>query len=233
MKSIVFFTLIAGAIPAHGALLAYWNFNGLTTSTNNGTTYVPSSGSQSGTASLTVGVNSSDNAGTNRGINSFGGSATNALNSDPTGQALAIQGSSLETGSVVANNGATLTFQFSTIGFEDAVLSFATQRTGTGFNSNQVAYSTNGSTFTDFGSTYNPATSFGSGAGLQTFDLSSINTLDNVAAVYLRITLGGATNISGNNRFDNIQINATAIPEPTSAAVLGSLALLSMLRRRR
>lgn len=210
-------SVLACATPsADAVVIAYWNFNSLTTSTNNGATYSPTSGS----ASLTL--NGWTSTGT-AGITSFGGSTINALNSDVSGQALSLQGGA---GTGTPNNGATLVFEFSTVGLEDPILSFATQRTTTGFNSNQVAYSIDGVNYTDFGTAYNPATSF----GLQTFDFSSINALDNDSSVFVRITFTGATANAGNNRLDNIQI--TAVPEPASV-LLGSLGLLAMLRRRR
>jgi len=111
-------------------------------------------------------------------------------------------------------------------GYADPILTFATQRTGTGFNSNQVAYSTDNTTFTNFLSPYNAPTSF----ALQTFDFSSINVLDGAATAYFRITLNGATSGAGNNRFDNIQINATvnsttAVPEPSTVPALLLLGL--------
>ncbi|MCU0794435.1 MAG: PEP-CTERM sorting domain-containing protein [Akkermansiaceae bacterium] len=216
--------LFAVPMVSEAVVVAYWNFNTLTTSTNNGTSYSPSSGA----GSLTVGVAASDNAGTNRGINAFAGTTTNALNSDPSGQALTIQGGALETTTPVQNNGATIVIQVDLTGLENPILSFASQRTGTGFNSNQVAYSTTGSSYTDFGSAYNPGTSFGS--TIYSFDFSTIDALDGVATAYFRITLTGATSNAGNNRIDNIQINA--VPEP-GFALLGSLGILGIFRRRR
>jgi hypothetical protein len=69
-----------------------------------------------------------------------------------------------------------------------------------------------------------------------------VRTLDNITGLngatdaYLRLTLTGATAPAGNNRFDNIQFNATAVPEPTSMLLAGSVALGGVflrLRRKR
>jgi hypothetical protein len=216
--------LLAGTLtlflqaPAESALIAYWNFNGLTTSTNNGTSYSPDSGAGS------LNLAGWTTTGTT-GITAFTGSTVNALNDDPAGQALALQGG---TTSGTPNNGATLVLQFSTLDLEDVVLTFASRKTATGFSSNQVAYSTDGTNYTNFGSPYDPVNS--STLGLVTFDFSTISDLDDKANAYIRITFTGATNNSGNNRIDNIQINA--IPEP-GAAFLGSLGMLCLLRRRR
>jgi hypothetical protein len=218
-------TLLAiGASNAGGAVVAYWNFNSLTTSTNNGTSYAATSGS----GTITVGVAASDQAGSNRGINSFGGTTNNVLNSDPAGQALTVQGGASESATPVQNNGATLTIEVDLTGMEDVIVSYATQKTNTGFNSNQFSYSTDGIGYTSVGSVYDLTTSF----ALKTFNLSSYSVLDNDSTVYFRITFNGATSNAGNNRIDNIQINATAVPE-TSAALLGALGVLGLLRRRR
>lgn len=214
----------AATSESQAVVVAYWNFNGLTTSTNNGTSYSPSSGS----GSLTVGVAATDQAGSNRGINSFAGTTTNSLNSDPAGQALVIQGGASESATPVQNNGATIILEVNLSSLSNPILSFASQRTTTGFNSNQVAYSTDGTSYTNFGTAFNPATSFGS--TIYTFDFSSINVLDGDSSVFFRITYSGATANSGNNRIDNIQINA--VPEP-GAALIGAFGMLGLLRRRR
>jgi hypothetical protein len=51
----------------------------------------------------------------------------------------------------------------------------------------------------------------------------------------VRVTFEGATSDSGNNRIDNIQFNATAVPEPTSGLLigLGTLACVALRRDRR
>src|SRR5262249_21213733 len=104
---------------------------------------------------------------------------------------------------------------------------------GTGFNSDQLSYSTDGTAFTNFGSAYTPAGSF----ALQSFDLSTITQLDNQATAFLKITFGGATGTSGNNRLDNVQINGTliptAVPLPNAAWGGGVLLGLIALHKRR
>jgi hypothetical protein len=117
-----------------------------------------------------------------------------------------------------ANNGvAHADFAVSTAGYTGILLSLATQKTSTGFNANDIAYSVDGgANFTIFGAPYNPPTAFDSFV----FDLSSISGLnDNPQAVF-RIAFAGATSATGNNRLDNILISGTqesvAIPEPTA-----------------
>lgn len=214
------------ACASHAVLVAHWNFNTLTPSVNNGLVYA----SSSGTATLTVNIAASDNAGSARGVSSFGGTTLNAVPPDPAGQDLAIQGGALETAAPVQNNGATMVMQFNLAGYLDPVLSYAERRSSAGFNSNQLAYSVDGSNWTDFGSAYDPSN--GSYA-VVAYDLSTVDVLDNAANVYLRITFNGATANSGNNRFDNIQLNAV-VPEPGSiVAIVTGLAGFAAIRRRR
>ena len=114
------------------------------------------------------------------------GTGNNARLGDAAGQALSLQG-----GTGTANNGRNITFSVSTLGFSDIIVSFATQGTSTGFNSNQFQYSLDGITFIDFGAPYVPATTF----GLFTFDLSSIAGLNNNPNAVFRIVFNGATHI--------------------------------------
>ena len=180
----VFTVLLGGQTTIH-----CWDFNGTTPfsspiNTNNRVT-------GDGTITFTV-ASPSD----------FTGSTTNACSGSSSGDAFSPVGTT--------NNGTTMTLSFSTLGFEDIMLSFAARKTSTGFSNNTLEYSTNGGgTFTEFpsGSPFNPSTSF----SLETFDLSSITTADNNSNFQIRITFNGATSGSGNNRYDNITLSGTAI----------------------
>src|SRR6185369_7601661 len=85
------------------------------------------------------------------------GTTNNARLGDAAGQSVSLQG-----GSSTANNGRNITFNVSTLGFANIIVSFATQGTSTGFNSNQFQYSLDGATFINFGAPYTPASAFGS-----------------------------------------------------------------------
>lgn len=143
----------------------------------------------------------------------LGGTTVNARLGDPAGQSLTLQG-----GTSNANNGRNITLGVDTAGFDNIVISFATQATGTGFNSNQLQYSLDGVTFLNFGAPYTPPVSF----GLVTFDLSSITGVnDNLLAAF-RIVFSGATTSSGNNRIDNLVVEGQRIgaPIPESSSML-------------
>ena len=147
------------------------------------------------------------------------GTTNNARLGDLAGQALNLQG-----GTGTANNGRNLTFNVSTLGFSNIVVSFATQGTSTGFNSNQFQYSLDGLNFIDFGSPYVPLSAFGTVPVV--FTLSSILGLNNNPNAAFRIVFNGATSATGTNRLDNFVVEGTtsttpeSIPEPMSAVLL-------------
>ncbi len=145
------------------------------------------------------------------------GTTNNARLGDPAGQALSLQG-----GTSTANNGRNVTVNVSTVSFGNIMVSFATQGTATGFNSNQFQYSLDGVTFVDFGSPYTPLTAFGSVPIV--FDLSSIPGLNNNPIAAFRIVFNGATSATGTNRIDNFVVegSSTTVPEPATLALLGS-----------
>jgi hypothetical protein len=108
-------------------------------------------------------------------------------------------------------NGKKMVFKFSMSGCSDLVVSYATQRSGTGFTTHQWETSLDGSNWTAAETKTLTATSF----SLTT--LQTITSLDNASTAYLRLTVTGATNSTGNNRLDNIQLNATAVLPPVVA----------------
>lgn len=162
------------------------------------------------------------------------GTTNNARQGDIAGQALSLQG-----GTSVINNGRNITFNVSTLGFSNIVVSFATQGTSTGFNSNQFQYSLDGLNFVDFGPPYVPLSAFGTVPVV--FTLSSILGLNNNPTAAFRIVFGGATSSTGTNRIDNFVIEGTTaetnstIPEPMSVMLLltglGGLYKFKRIRR--
>src|SRR4051812_33587614 len=179
---------------AQAQVLAYWNFNN---NASQATLFAPSGGVNSGTASMSTIFAAAD-------VTNFSGSTVNAQSGDPAGQALALVNQT--------ENGNFLQFQVSTVGSSGIGLSFATQRTATGFNSDQLFYSTDGTSFTAVGSAYTPPASF----ALQSFDLSSVTALNNTPNAIFRIVFSGASSAAGNNRIDNLVVSA--VPEPSTCA---------------
>jgi hypothetical protein len=159
------------------------------------------------------------------------GTTNNARLGQVAGQALSLQG-----GTGTANNGRHLTFNVSTLGFSNIVVSFATQGTSTGFNNNQFQYSVDGINFVDFGLPYTPASAFGSIPLV--FSLVSIAALNNNPNAAFRIIFNGASSATGTNRLDNFVVEGSApasVPEPASVILLlsGLSGLYGVRKKRR
>ena len=202
--------LVATAPAALADELAIWNFNDSDLIVDHG----------SGTLSTTLNV---------ANVLFAAGTTNNARLGDPAGQALSLQG-----GTSTANNGRNLTFNVSTLGFANIVVSFATQGTSTGFNSNQFQYSLDGNTFINFGAPFTPPSAFGSVPIV--FSLAGIAGLNDNPNAAFRIVFNGASSSTGTNRLDNFVVEGTpsGVPEPTSAILLVSgLSTLYGIRKRK
>jgi hypothetical protein len=114
-------------------------------------------------------------------------------------------------------NGGFVEVQLNLTDFSDPVVTFATRGTSTGFDTGTWSYSVGGGPFTPV-TGVNTATRSTSYI-LATLNLSAINALDGQADVRLRYTLSGATSSAGNNRIDNLQINATQSSDSTPPAL--------------
>ena len=146
---------------------------------------------------------------------------------DPAGLALAIPG-----GVNLQNNGSIVELHVSTVGFTNIAVSWAWQRSDTGFDNDVIQESLDGTTFTGF-SFAAINTNFWGGHHTSFFPG---HTAGNNPFFAMRITLSGATSETGNVRFDNIVVTGTQIvPEPATMLLLsGGLAgVAAEVRRRR
>ena len=253
------------AQAANAAMVAQWDFQ---TTTNGGTAAVAAAtGSNANTTPKVYvanfgsgtlyldGTNYSSNfflpatGGTNAEISGQGGTALNATGSMSTittsPSALAILGGLTSgTPATTAANGKAMVFKFSMTNLQDLVISFAAQRTATGFTGIAIDTSANGtswSSWTTLTSSYTagPPAVY-SGAILDSFantgvvSLSATSSLNNASTAYVRFTFTGATSSSGNNRLDNFQFNASTlvVPAPGCVALVGLAGMVASRRRR-
>ena len=201
-------------------LLAGWDFQ---TTDNGGTAAVTSAAGtpsplvyQANFGSGTIYLDGTNGSGTfltgvtNPQVTAFGGTTVNARPgfSTSTGGAAAL---ALANSSV---NGQSAVFKVDMTGLSNLAVSYATQGTATGFNTQTWEYSTDGSTWNSLGTVTPIPVAFAA----QT--LSPTAGLNNAATAYVRLTVTGAASTAGNNRFDNIQFNT---PGPVVGfGVLGS-----------
>ena len=235
---------------AEAAVVAAWDFQ---TTTNGGTALQAAPNTPrvilanfgAGTIYLD-GTNGSSNyfqpasGSSNTEINAFGGTSVNAdvsigMSTVTTGiGALAIVGGLTPSGGTPAANGKSMVFKFSMAGFSNLSMSYATQRTSTGFNSQVLEYSVDGVNWSSIGANNSIQSSFSALStppGVATV-FGGISGLDNASDAYVRMRLTGATSATGNNRFDNFIFSADVIPAPGAIALLGVAGLVGMRRRR-
>ena len=220
MKKIYFFmAMLIIVSPSWGQTqLAAWTFDATVGSPSTPTSVAANLGTQSGTATLYAdGTNGSSAWIQASELDAFAGTPTN----DPRGTTIAGNSYSPKNSSA---NGKTMVLKFSMTGYENPILTFATRGTSTGFGTHQWAWSTDNSTYTDFGTNTAQTTSTWV---TRTLDMTSIDGLDGATTVYLRITFDGASSTSGNNRLDNIVINATSTVScsgaPSAQATIASV----------
>lgn len=212
-------TLAVGSVTmaAQADLLAYWNFNTF----DPGTDTVINADAGSGTVDL---------SGWGGGVQNFAGTTENALFGDESGASLSLQGGDNLGGGVFAGNGTWIDVNISMSNYQDLIVSFATRGTGTGFDTGTWSWSTDGTSFTTVPGVNTASQS--SSWSVPVVDFSSFAALNDAANVTLRYTLDGASSSSGNNRIDNLQVNATLIPAPGALALLGVAGLIGVRRRR-
>jgi uncharacterized protein YjiK len=176
-------------------LLHYWNFN------NNASVATITAPSQTAIAgaSLTAnlsGITAVDAAGgTGQNFNVLN---LNARNSDASGTHLRFNDPI----------GSSLVFSLPTTGYENAVIKFATRRSGSGAGTQVWSYSTDGTNFTFFAN----VTPNNGDPALATLDFSAVTEVDNNSNFKLKVEFQqGAGGTVGNNRFDNFTAEGTVV----------------------
>lgn len=197
---------------ANGDLLAYWNFNTEPT--------------DPGSIPALVGNGTIDTTGYGGDVfNVFGGDSLNSLFGDPAGTALSLHAG----GGGIPGNDTWVDFNFATTGYESPVLSFAYRGGTTTFTNVTWSWSTDGVNFTEIDG-LNTASTEDTQWVLRTVDLTGVSALTDEAAVTLRMMVAGSPSGTSQPRFDNIQINAVAVPAP---GALGLLCVAGFVVRRR
>jgi hypothetical protein len=246
---LAFGALSAVCGSAHAGVIAAWDFQ---TTANGGTAAAASPASPkayvanfgSGTLYLDGSNFSSDffvpaTGSINTEITSFGGTALNAdvalgMSTVTSGSASLAVVAGAAVGSSYSANGKSMVFRFSMEGCAGLTISYATQRTGTGFTSQVFEYSTDGVNWGSIGSNASIQSSFsatGTPPGTVTA-FSGITGLDGAATAFVRVTFSGATSPTGNNRFDNF-IFSVEVPAPGGIALVAVGGILRCPRRRR
>lgn len=189
-------------------LVHYWNFN----DSSNQTTLVTSSYTVNSTPLViipqftegsSIGFPPTDN---NTG-QSFAG--TNARQGDDAGSHLRLN----------LPIGSTLTIPLPTTGYENVVFKYETRRSGMGAGMQSVFYTTNGSSYTHF----QDITVVDGTPEVVSLDFSTIAGVNNNANFAIRITfLVGTGSTGGNNRFDNMTLDGTALAGTNVPPVLTS-----------
>ncbi|MDA1261741.1 MAG: hypothetical protein O3B75_02465 [Planctomycetota bacterium] len=234
------------ASVASADMIAQWDFQ---TTTNGGTAILPAPATPKllvanfGTGSLYLnGTNGSSDffmpasGSSNTEINAFAGTTLNAtggMSTVTSGGALAIVGgaASVPAGTFGAN-GKSMVFAFSMSGLQNLSVSYAVQRTSTGFTTQQWDYSSDGINWSSAATITGIQSSFWGGSTTNVAKtLGVASGLDNAANAYMRVTFTGVTSATGNNRMDNFQFNADAIPAPGAIALLGLAGLIGRRRR--
>lgn len=137
----------------------------------------------------------------------FSGDSGNACSGSSAGQSFCPQGKTDEF-PPNGNNGNFFILEFPTTCYGDLQLSFDARKSGNGFNSNTLEYSSDGgATWTEHSSS--PFTPANNSWSTQTFSFSGITAVEDNPDFQVRITLdGGTTNLS-NNRYDNINLESS------------------------
>lgn len=179
--------------------LAYFPFTDNASSPNTPTSYLAPFGEQASAAGLYLdGTHGSSFWNTNE-LTSNNGSSLNLMYDQTYGKDLALINN--------AANGKSIVFHFSTLGYQDVVMSMAVRRSAQGFNRTDWLYSTDG---VNFDTMPNFSTVPGEVATYEhkTIYLSEFSAINDQPDVYIKCVFDGAMSASASFRMDNISISA-------------------------
>jgi len=223
VRSLIAVAIAVAMAPAHAAVITQWNFNSSPADSNTATgTVLPSVGV--GTIAAIGGVTST-----------FASGAINQGSSDPATS----DNSGFQTTTYAAqgtgNKTRGIEVRLSTVGFHDITVSWDQRHSNTSARHVQFQYSTDGTSFTDFGSLF-AGTAGDTWFNGRSVNLSSILGVNDNASFALRIVAafasGGSNYVAssptasyssaGTWRFDMVTVSGTPVPVPAAVWLLGS-----------
>ena len=202
--SLLMLCFVFGTFAFGQEIVTAWTFDGLT-GTNSGASgtekVIPANSEWGAGTFYANGTNGSDNLSNEASpeINAFNGTTMN----DPRTTADASKAIAIANSSA---NGKSVVFKFSMTGFQNLELSYAQRGTASGFSTETWSYSTNGTDFTVV-ETISGTNQTNSDFVMRNVYFSTTD-LNDAAEVYIKLTVDGATNASGNNRIDNVVFRA-------------------------
>ncbi|HET6409502.1 MAG TPA: hypothetical protein VFG14_16560 [Chthoniobacteraceae bacterium] len=243
-------------VLGRGALIAGWDFQGTTDPSGPiGTVifmppttprvFVANAGAFQSTSSLYLdGTNGSSSffVGTINGDSELG--ALNGITANTAGTNFATVTGSPNGGSMALFNrtaqggidGKSMVFKLSMDGYEALEFSLAVQRPVSSGGDYGVSlftflYSLDGTTFLPWGQI---DTGFATSVINQAYTLTPVlNAVNDADTVYIKMTVSGSTNGINSTRIDNIQFNASVVPENgTASGVITAIGLIALRRNR-
>lgn len=233
--------MLATAVVANAAVITQWNFNSLVSDANTATgVTTPAIGA--GTASLIGGTTATFASG-----DASGGSTDTATGDDSGWNVTSFPAASTASGT------AGVQFLVSTAGYQGITVTWDQRHSNSAARHVQLQYTINGTDWSNF-----TASGSGTDGGLyigttgdtwfnnRTADLTGLTTVNDNNSFGLRIVTvfdpanntsyvgsGGAYATSGTMRFDMVTVSGTAIPEPSTYAVIATALIMGVAIWRR
>lgn len=227
---------VFSAAPAatQASTITQWNFNSAPADANTSTgTLLPSIGA--GTTSLVGGTTGSFASG-----DASGGSTDPAVGDDSARNTTTYpaQGTNDKTAGIA--------FAVSTVGFQGITVNWDQRHSNTASRYIQFQYSTDGTSFVDFGPLFDANVGGDVWYNNRSVDLSTVPAVNNNAnfafrvvsafapssSVYAPSTATSTYGVTGTQRFDMVTVSGVEVPEPAALSLCG-LAMLSLLAARR